>query len=84
MDDKKHGRTFWMELFVNILKMSFTRQIVTRQLKTRWFSSDCFERVLTFRWSKQFVLLEEIGFESSNRKGDVHTSVRTALVMQTV
>lgn len=46
MDDKKHGRTFWMELFADILKISFTRQILTRQLKTRWFSSDGFTRAL--------------------------------------
>lgn len=46
MDDKKHGRTFWMALFVDILKISFTRQILTRQLKTRWFTSDGFTRAL--------------------------------------
>lgn len=85
MDDKKYGRTFWMELFVNILKITFTRQILTRQLKTRWFSSDCFKRALTLGWSKQFVLLEKIDCDSSDRKPDVHISVRTTpLVTQLI
>ena len=74
-----------MGLVVNILKISFTRQILTRQLKTRWFSSDCFKKALILGWSKQFVLLEKIDCDSSNRKPDVHTSVRTTpLVMQLI
>lgn len=76
MDDKKHRRTFWTELFVNILKISFTRWILTRQLKSRWFSRDCFKRALTLGWNKQLVLLEKVACDSSNRKPGVCTSVR--------
>lgn len=81
----KHGRTFWMEFFVNILKISFTRQILTGQLKPRWYANDCFKGALTLGWSKQFVLLEKIDCDSSDRKPDVHTSARTTpLVTQLI
>lgn len=76
MDDKNHGRTFWTELFVNILKISFSRWILTRQLKSRWFPSDCFKRALTPGWNKQLVLLEKVACDSSNGKPGVCTSVR--------